>query len=147
MVVCITDMAIWQHAGKVSGIGPDLAISRPSVLPSAPNTASASQVETTFAAQWLAYLSPANASPDSSRCPTRDQGSAWFATPFTVRDFTLYSLPVSRRTLGSLFHNSTGGHGGGDRDVAISSQLPTTPFRASSRVRLQLPTAFSERVS
>jgi hypothetical protein len=50
-----------------------------------------------FAAQWLAYASPADASPSPSRSTAHGSGPMRSLT-FTVKDFHLYSLPVSRRT-------------------------------------------------
>jgi hypothetical protein len=41
---------------------------------------------------------PVNASPASSRAPTHDSGTVWFATPSLEETCTPYSLPVSRRT-------------------------------------------------
>ena len=42
--------------------------------------------------------SPINASSRTSRCATHDSGPVWFAIPFLLETFTLYSLPISRRT-------------------------------------------------
>ena len=42
---------------------------------------------------------PVNASPSPSRGPTHDSGTVWFARPSLEETCTLYSLPVSRRTL------------------------------------------------
>jgi hypothetical protein len=42
--------------------------------------------------------SPADASPISSRISAQGSGPMWFATPSLQRTFTVYSLPVSRRT-------------------------------------------------
>ena len=39
------------------------------------------QDEGTFAAQWLAYALPVNASPIPSRVSAHDSGPMWFATP------------------------------------------------------------------
>src|SRR5947209_517394 len=42
---------------------------------------------------------PVNASPIPSRTSAHDSGTVWFARPSLAETCTLYSLPVSRRTL------------------------------------------------
>jgi hypothetical protein len=42
--------------------------------------------------------SPADASPMPSRVSPHGLGSMWFATPSSSWPFTMYSVPVSRRT-------------------------------------------------
>ena len=42
---------------------------------------------------------PVNASPKPSRASAHDSGTVWFAIPSLAETYTLYSLPVSRRTL------------------------------------------------
>ena len=56
------------------------------------------RVANDFAAQWLAYTLPTDASPTSSRTPAHGSGATWIATPSSQWTFTTYSLPVSRRT-------------------------------------------------
>jgi hypothetical protein len=56
------------------------------------------RVDNGFAAQWLAYTPPADASPTSSRTPAHGSGATSVATPSSQWTFTTYSLPVSRRT-------------------------------------------------
>jgi hypothetical protein len=74
-----------------------LALTRPSVLPSARGTTSAP-------GRVLSRLNgrpartPVNASPLASRPDTHDSGPVRIATPSLQRTFTVYSLPVSRRT-------------------------------------------------
>ena len=41
---------------------------------------------------------PVNASPKPSRASAHDSGTVWFAIPSLAETYTLYSLPVSRRT-------------------------------------------------
>jgi hypothetical protein len=53
---------------------------------------------------------PVNASPTPSRGPTHDSGTVWFARPSLEETCTLYSLPVSRRT---LCHGNERGLGSG----------------------------------
>ncbi|MCP1838697.1 hypothetical protein ACVIHI_008378 [Bradyrhizobium sp. USDA 4524] len=49
---------------------------------------------------WPA-CSPTDASPTPSRRPAHGSGPMWFATPSSQWTFTIYSLPVSRRTQSS----------------------------------------------
>jgi alpha/beta hydrolase fold len=72
-----------------------LAISRPSVLPSASGTTSAPG-KGTFAAQWLAVRSPVNASLMPSRAIVHDSGSMRFATPpsYGLAHLLLAGLPA-----------------------------------------------------
>ena len=43
--------------------------------------------------------SPTDASPTPSRVPTHGSGPMWIATPSSQWTCTIYSLPVSRRTV------------------------------------------------
>jgi hypothetical protein len=54
--------------------------------------------ERTFAARWLAYAIPSDASPIPSRASTHGSGPMWVATPSSQWTSTTYSLPVSRRS-------------------------------------------------
>ena len=55
-----------------------------------------------FAAQWLAYAFPADASPPASRPETHGSGPMWFAIPSSQWTCTTYSSPASRRTVISV---------------------------------------------
>jgi hypothetical protein len=75
-----------------------LAVTRPSVLPSALRTASAPRGEFLSRLNGWPMHSPADASSLPSRATTHGSGPVWIATPSLQRTFTSYSLPVSRRT-------------------------------------------------
>jgi len=70
------------------------------VLPSAPQTASASRnIELSRLNTWPT-VTPVNASSLASQPATHDSGTMRFALPFIVRDLHPLLLPVSRRTRG-----------------------------------------------
>jgi hypothetical protein len=75
-----------------------LALTPPSVLPSAVGNASASEVTKLSRLNGWPARSPADASPIPSRGPTHGSGPMWIALPSSQWTLTTYSLPVSRRT-------------------------------------------------
>ena len=84
----------YDHAGSDRA----LAITRPSVLPSAYANGVGTQDKVSIAAQWLACTFPCRRFADTSRMPAHDSGPMWFAIPSSQWTCTTYSLPVSRRT-------------------------------------------------
>src|SRR3954453_23209917 len=85
------------------GLGPrrtvrGLALTPPSVLPSAVGNASASRITKLSRLNGWPARSPADASPIPSRGPPHGLGPMWFAIPSSQWTLTTYSLPVSRRT-------------------------------------------------
>ena len=56
------------------------------------------RIPNAFAAQWLAYTLPTDASQLSSRATAHGSGTTWVVTPSSQWTFTTYPLPVSRRT-------------------------------------------------
>src|SRR4051812_31421130 len=85
------------------GLGPrrtvrGLALTPPSVLPSAVGNASASGITELSRLNGWPARSPADASPVPSRGPTHGSGPMWIAIPSSQWTLTTYSLPVSRRT-------------------------------------------------
>jgi len=75
-----------------------LAIACSCVLPSVLQTTSAPGTMTISRLDGWPMHSPADASPPSSRTPTHGSGPVWGANPSPKWTFTIYSLPVSRRT-------------------------------------------------
>src|ERR1700722_606662 len=74
-----------------------LAITHPSVLPSASLTASASRTTKLSRLNTWPTDAPVTASSLASRPTTHDSGPMWFALPFIVKDLHPLLLPVSRR--------------------------------------------------
>jgi len=79
-----------------------LAITHPSVLPSASQTASASRTTKLSRLNTWPTGAPVNASSLASRPAAHDSGPMWFALPFIVKDLHPLLLPVSRRTRETL---------------------------------------------
>ena len=70
------------------------AVTRYPMLPSAYLDASAPPKEGLFAAQYLAHISPVNASQPTLRASAHDSGPMRFATPSSYGTFTHYLSPV-----------------------------------------------------
>src|SRR5665213_2468223 len=79
-----------------------LAITHPSVLPSASQTASASRTTELSRLNTWPTGAPVNASFLASRPTTHDSGPMGFALPFIVKELPTLLLPVSRRTCDAL---------------------------------------------
>jgi len=73
-------------------------MTRPPVLPSAQQTASAPGSKFISRLNGWPTRSPTDASPTSSRLPTHGSGPMRIATPSSQWTCTTYSLPASRRT-------------------------------------------------
>src|SRR3954466_7911389 len=71
-----------------------LALTPPSMLPSAYGTASAPGMRNLSRLHTWPMHSPTDASPTPSRVPTHGSGPMWFAIPSSQWTLTTYSLPV-----------------------------------------------------
>lgn len=74
-------------------------MARSAMLPSAMRTASAPEILSISRLNGWAARYPADASPAPSRMPAHGSGPMRFAIPSSWWTLTIYSLPVSRRTL------------------------------------------------
>jgi len=81
-----------RRAGRV------LAFAHSPMLPSALWTASVPGITLFRGSMAGLHAPPTDASPTPSRRPAHGSGPMWFATPSSQWTFTIYSLPVSRRT-------------------------------------------------
>jgi hypothetical protein len=70
---------------------------------------------------------PVNASPTPSRVSAHDSGTVWFARPSLGETCTLYSLPVSRRTLCHI------------NEPSLPSSSLSPDFWAGQQARLAFP--------
>src|SRR5665213_4414289 len=75
-----------------------LAVTHPSVLPSASRTASASRTTELSRLNTWPTGAPVNASSLASRPTAHDSGPMWFALPFIVKDLHLSLIHISEPT-------------------------------------------------